>query len=113
MKKSETKKFIAVIDPKASIESGFRYKALNAKTLIEAMDEASKLIDDDTYLIDLYEKQSGGDKEKVFYQPVLRNRRYGWNTEVQDSNILNTIAFYYKWHDGNKPITSCDIEFIK
>lgn len=112
MKKSETPRYIAVIDPKASIESGFIIKALNAKTLIEAMTEASKLIDDETYLIDLMEKQPGGDKEKVLYQHILRNRCYGWNAAELDTNSLNNIAFYYKGHDGIKPITSCDIDWV-
>ena len=112
MKKSETKKFIAVIDPKVARSHAFEYVALNAKNLVEAMSEASNLMDNSVYLIDLYEKMPGGDKEKVFYKPVLRNRGYGWNTEAQDSNILNTLCFWYKWHDGIKPITSCDIDWV-
>ena len=112
MKKSETPRYIAVIDPKASIDSGFVIKALNSKNLIEAMTEASKLIDDETYLIDLMEKQPGNDKEKVIYKHILRNRCYGWNAAELDTNSLNNIAFYYRGHDGIKPITPCDIDWV-
>lgn len=114
MKKSETKKYIAVIDPKASVSSVFLYKALNAKNLIEAMNEASKYMTDDIYLINIFEKQSGGDKEKVFYSKVLTNRGNGWytNNEFHASEREETIAFYYKWHDASKPVTSCDFDWI-
>jgi hypothetical protein len=112
MKKSETKKYIAVIDPKAGSGKGFVYEDLTAQNLIEAMNEASELMDDSVYLIDLYEKMPGGDKEKVFYKPVLRNRGYGWNAAERDSNILDTLAFYYKYHNVDNPITSIDIQWV-
>ena len=59
MKKSETKKYIAVIDPKA--ESGFRYKMLNAKNLLDAMSEAKALKTYDVYLVNIFKKIPGGD----------------------------------------------------
>ena len=112
MKKSETTKYIAVIDPKAGIEVGLEYKALSAKNLLEAMSEATKLMNDSVYLIDLYEKMPGGDKEKVFYKPVLRNRGYGWNDAERDSNILDTLAFYYKYYNADKKLASFDFEYV-
>lgn len=112
MKKSETKKFIAVIDPKVARNPAFEYVALNAKTLIEAMNEASNLMDDSVYLIDLYEKMPGGDKEKVFYKPVLTNRGYGWNAAERDSNTLDTLAFYYKYYNADKKLASVDFEWV-
>lgn len=111
MKKSETKKFIAVIDPKAAISTYFVYKELNAKNLIEAISEANKYMDENVYLIDLYEKQAGGDKEKVFYKPVLRNRGSGWNIEEQESYLMGNLAFWYKYHDDRFAVNCTDFEW--
>ena len=108
MKKSETKKYIAVIDPKVEISQHFEYKELSAKHLAEAMSEANELFTDDVYLIDVYMKQPGGDKEKVLYQSILTNRGHGWNI----AGHKETLAFYYKHHDAGKEIKSCDVDWV-
>lgn len=112
MKKSDVKKYIAVIDPKVASNPAFAFKELSAKNLIEAMSEANKLIDDSVYLIDIYEKQAGGNKEKVFYKAVVRNRGCGWDVAERDSNILDTLAFYYKYRDASRPVASFDFEWV-
>lgn len=111
MKKSETKKFIAVIDPRVVIDSGFIYKALAAKNLLEAMNEASKYTSDDIYLISIFEKLPGGDKEKVQYSRALTNRGSGWRTNEEANEREEVLSFYYKYHDGASAITSVDIDW--
>lgn len=110
MKKSETKKYIVVIDPKTTVCNGFCYKELTAKNVVDAMREAEQLIDETVYLIDIYEKQAGGDKEKVPYKHILRNRTHGWKTDELSS--YNTLVFWYKYADTDKKRTSSDFDWI-
>lgn len=110
MKKSETARFIAVIDIKATSE--FQYKALNAPSLIAAMTEAAEFIDDDTYLVNIFQRDyHSGEKERVLYNKVLTNRGNGWHTndDPHASERETAIYFYHKWHDGISPITASDI----
>lgn len=111
MKKAETKKFIAVIDPMAIAKANFEFKELNAKNLIEAMNEAKNLMSENVYLVNIFEKQAGGDKEKVFYNKVLTNRGNGWHTNEEGESEA-TIAFYYKWHDASWALNSTDFEWV-
>lgn len=112
MKKTETRKYIAVIDPKVAIDTAFKYVELTTKTLIEAMSEANKLMDEDVYLIDLYEKQAGGDKEKVFYSPVLRNRGNGWNVICDEIRSCYSLAFWYKYANASEERKAYDYEWV-
>jgi len=106
MKKSDTAKFIAVIDLMATSE--FKYKALEAKNEIEAMNEARQLIGYHTYLVSIFKKEKTNDREKVKYSKFITNRGNGWRTN-EDGEHEASIYFYYKWHDGISPITSSDV----
>ena len=76
-------KYIATIDYKAALKKGFDHICLEAKTLLDAMSEAEKLLTDDVYLVDIAEKSSktkkvDGGKETLFTN-ALRNRGSGWH----------------------------------
>ena len=76
-------KYIAIIDYKASLKKGFDHITLAAKNLLDAMNEAEKLLTDDVYLVDIAEKS--GKTEKVDgckvtpFTEILRNRGSGWH----------------------------------
>lgn len=111
MKKTETTKYVAVIDYKATvINSGYDYKALAAKNLIEAMSEAKKIMDADIYLVSIFEKMPGGDKEKVNYNRVLTNRGCGWHTN-DDGERDESFALCYKECESMNNIKSYDVEW--
>ncbi len=111
MKKTETPKYIAVIDYKATaLNSGFGYKALAAKNLIEAMSEAKKIMDADIYLLSIFEKLPGGDKEMVNYNRVLTNRGRGWHTN-DDGERDESFEFCYKYCKSVDEIKSFDVEW--
>ena len=112
MKKTEATKYIAVIDYKATASnSGFDYKALAAKNLIEAMTEAKKIMDADIYLVSIFEKLPGGNKEKVNYNRVLTNRGHGWHTN-DDGERDELFALCYKYCKSVDEIKSFDVEWI-
>ena len=111
MKKTETKRYIAVVDYMTDYKVGYGYKEIEAKNLIEAMNEALVLKNENVYLVSIFEKQKGEDKEKVFYNRILTNRGYGWKTNSEGENEA-TMAFYYKWYNRNKELTSSDFEWI-
>ena len=76
-------KYIAIIDYKANVKNGFDHITLESKNLMDAMNEAEKLMDDTVYLVDIAEKSGktekiNGCKETKFTE-ILRNRGNGWN----------------------------------
>ena len=76
-------KYIAIIDYKANVKNGFDHITLESKNLMDAMNEAEKLLTDDVYLVDIAEKSGktekvDGGKETPFTD-ILRNRGNGWH----------------------------------
>lgn len=76
-------KYIAVIDYNAALKKGFGHIQLEAKTLLDAMNEAEKLLTDDVYLVDIAEKSGKTEKvdggKETLFTDILRNRGNGWH----------------------------------
>lgn len=75
-------KYTAVIDYKAS-GSGLKPQVLEAQTIIEAMNEAEELLDENVYMITIIAKDgktsTQGRVKKTEYVTVLANRGSGWH----------------------------------
>lgn len=74
--------FMVIID-RASEFTNPQYpieiKPLNALTIIEAMNEAEKYIDDTIYLINIAEKTNEVIENKIVYRDILTHRSRGWH----------------------------------
>ena len=77
------KKYIAIVDFKSTVRKGFDHVELNAKTILEAMDEASKLKTEDVYLVKIAEKIGKIEKregaKRAKYTEILCFRSFGWH----------------------------------
>lgn len=76
-------KYIAIVDYKANTRKGFEHVELAAQNLLDAMNEAETLFDEEIYLVDIAEKvgkteKVDGHKETKFTE-ILRNRGNGWH----------------------------------
>lgn len=76
---NETAKYVALIDWMTDHKNGFDYFKLDAKNIIEAMDEAAKLFNEHVYLIKIEEKteigEDNGGFPAVIYHSILCSRR--------------------------------------
>lgn len=76
------KKYIAIIDFASRTGKMFSHVELNAKTVLEAMDEAEKLKNDDVYLVKIAEKTGRTEKKegakRTKYEEILCCRSHGW-----------------------------------
>ena len=111
MKKSEVKRYIAVVDYLTEYKDGYCYKELQSENIIGAMNEASELKDENVYLVSIFEKVDS-DKDKIYYSRILTKRSCGWHTNKEGGEVEETIAFYYKIHDKNEKIDELDFEFV-
>lgn len=79
------KKYIAIIDYRAKNTTGMEVKELNAKGILDAMQECREMMDDEVYLIKIAERKGkrmrieGADR--TTYQEILCNRggALGWH----------------------------------
>lgn len=83
------KKYIAIVDFKNAARKGFDHVELNAKTILEAMDEAAKLKTEEVYLVKIAEKSGRTEKregaKRVRYTEILCCRSYGWHPCNRDN----------------------------
>ena len=91
----EMKKYIAIVDFKSATGKGFGHVELDAKTVLEAMDEAAKLKDDNVYLIKIAEKSGKTEKregaKRTKYSEILCYRSHGWHPCTnENSESANT-----------------------
>ena len=76
-------KYIVIIDYKASYKSGFDFVEMNAKNIIDAMEEANEIDMENVYMISIAEKEGKMVKDneckKVNYRVKLDKRSSRWN----------------------------------
>ena len=78
-------KYIAIIDNRAGIMPPFTEIELTSKNLLDAMDEAEKLMDKNVYLVDIAERtgcttdNDGSKAKRTHYKSIARNRGNGWH----------------------------------
>ena len=78
---------------------------LEAKTLIEAMDEATGYFNADTYLLAILEKtgETTDDKDGMTYREILQSRTEGrWATMTACNRIEGSIWGRYFFDDGDE-----------
>lgn len=89
------KKYIAVVDFKASVKSGFEHVELNAKTVLEAMDEAFKLKTEEVYLVKIAEKVGKTEKregaKRTNYKEILCCRSNGWHPCTEENSESSSV----------------------
>ena len=82
-------KYIAVIDYKASYKSGFDFVELDAKDIVDAMEEANAINTENVYMISIAEKEGKVIKDcegkKINYRVKLDKRSCGWNKTSCDT----------------------------
>lgn len=101
----KTSKYIACIDYKASYKPlTLEYKVLDANNILDAMNEAEKLLDGEkVYLIKVMERKhtkaaAGWPKgaKAVVYRDILTNRGNGWHSTDE---AHSEQAFYHEcWY---------------
>ena len=76
---------------------------LEAKTLIEAMDEATGYFNADTYLLAILEKtEETFDNEGIIYREILQSRTEGrWATMTACNRIEGSTWVRYLYDDGD------------
>ena len=104
----ESATFVAIIDYKAGKGPvrGFDFIELSAKNILEAMNEAGKLMTEDVYLIKIAEKAGvyniGEYSEigRIIYRSVLVCRSFGWYPSTEENGEQATLIehdyFYYQ-----------------
>lgn len=77
-------KYIAIVDFASHTGKMFDQVELSAKTLMDAMDEAATLKDEDVYLVKIAEKTGKVEKregaKRTRYTEILCCRSNGWHT---------------------------------
>lgn len=77
-------KYIVVIDWNAKTGKIFDHIELDAKYILDAMNEAENYINEDVYMIFIAEKTGKmtkvDDCKEVLYKEILANRKNGWHT---------------------------------
>lgn len=101
-------KYIAVIDWNARTGKMFDHIELNAKNIVDAMNEAENYINEDVYMIFIAEKTGKvtkvDDCKEVLYKEILANRKNGWHAcDEKHSEHATTwkasFAKFGKWFD--------------
>ena len=91
------KKYVVMIDYKSATGKMFGWEQIEAKNLVEAMDKADEIWNDEVYLMAICEKSSKTVREAGFkvteFTTVLFRRSFGWHTEKQ-SEVRTTVKQY-------------------
>lgn len=100
----EAATYMVQIDWKASYRDTLDVEVLDAKTLIDAMNEASDLFDENVYMLSILEKTGVViDDNGLAYEEVLRSRSAGsWLTVQQDGPTRGCIwgRFFHDTYEG-------------
>ena len=76
---------------------------LEAKTLIEAMDEATGFFNADTYLLAILEKTDETFNNGIIYREILQSRNEGrWATMTACNRIEGSTWVRYFFDDGDE-----------
>lgn len=90
---------------------GLNTEVLEAKTLIEAMDEATGYFDGDTYLLAILEKTDETyDTNGIIYREIMQSRTEGrWATMTACNRIEGSswVRYFYDDGDSMTTILSC------
>ena len=109
----EAANYMIQIDWKANYRNALEAEVLEAKTLVEAMNEASKRFDENVYMLSILEKTgaiTGDGGPGLVYEEILRSRTAGrWMTVQEDGLIHGTIWGRYIWDEFPETTTILDI----
>ena len=114
--KKLTKKFIKEAAPYMVVidkinSPGFETEVLEAKTLLEAMDEASEYFESNTYLLAIVEKtEETHDFNGLIYHEILESRTEGrWATLTSKGYTEGAkwVRYFYAFGEELTTIISC------